>query len=790
MVAASWTWARAELRRGCAGLAVVAVLIALGAGAVMGGAAGARRSAAAIDRYLADAHAPAVRVYRQQPLDATLRSQLVGDARVAETIEYEVALAAPASLVPGLQGVTFVAGDDYWGGVTTPKLIAGHYPAGPDEIAMSELAARATGLAIGDVVAISSATTESTDRCAGGPCNAVPAGSATVVGVLRLPEDLVSSVSGEQIFLAGPAFVDVHGGSGIVVGHIADLVLRPNVDVDRFVDDYSTRITDGNVTSATTDLAGAYNAADLQHDALLIGTAVVAAAALLIVVQAFGRHLSRRSADASSLAALGMTFRQRTLAASIPGAVGAAAGSALSVVVAIAASPLFPLRTPRRADPDVGIHADLRVLVVGAAATAVVASAAAVAAAAMWARHAPASGPSTPVSPAARLAQRLHLSPAAAMGMRFALEPGRGNRRTPVVPALAGAVAALAVIVGSVVLGASLDGLLGSPARFGAPWTVQISGVSDADEAADAVAADARIESAALLLPGELDVSAVGGAPVQTTALGLQQLKGALDPVVLDGRLPAGPDEILAGADTLDVLGAGIGDRLIVSGPGGERTVTVAGRVIVPIAGGVSTSAGVIGDVGLMRRLGAERLIAPIDAEAIVLVRTHTADEAESLRAELARAGIGSDPPFRQSDVTALDEVRTVPNMVGVFTAAIGALAVFHALVVAGYRRRRDLAVMRALGCRPRQAGEVVCWQGFVFGLTSVALGIPIGLVLGRTVWRSVAASTDVVVVVDVPWPAIAAIATVAVVAAAAALAYGPATRASRRRPAADLRSE
>ena len=46
-----------------------------------------------------------------------------------------------------------------------------------------------------------------------------------------------------------------------------------------------------------------------------------------------------------------------------------------------------------------------------------------------------------------------------------------------------------------------------------------------------------------------------------------------------------------------------------------------------------------------------------------------------------------------------LDEVRGIPFFVAFFTAFIGALAVFHSLVVTARRRQRDLAVMRAVGC-------------------------------------------------------------------------------------------
>jgi ABC-type lipoprotein release transport system permease subunit len=785
-----WLWARAELRRGWWSLAVAAVLVALSSAAVLAGVAGARRASAAVDRYVAAAEIPEVRMFRQAALDGELRGRLEADPRVEALIELQVILATPTSLRPGEQGATLVGGSDYWGDVTAPRLISGRYPSGADEIALSENARERTGLRVGERVDLHLLPLKTLERCDVGGCDPTPTGKVTISGVVRMQEDLEPHPNTELLFLADRPFMEARGGDTIVPGHITDVDLVAGADVDGFVAELSTLVTDGNVNTAAVDVAGARHAGDLQRDALLIGAAVVAAAGLLIIVQAFGRHLSRRSGDPAVLSAMGMSYWQRTVAGWIPGAAGGVAGALLSIPLAIAASPLFPLRTPRRADPAVGFHADVLVLVAGVTAVAIISSAAALFAAAMWSRLVPATGQLPPVSAAARLANALRLPPSAAMGMRFALEPGRGSRRTPVIPALAGAVTALTVIVGALVLSSSLDGLLESPDRFGAPWDFQLSGVDDSGEVTDAVASDARIAAAALLLPGELNVVSADGVPTQVVAIGLQQLKGSIDPVALEGRAPLDDDELLVGSDTLAALGIDIGDRVVVSGPRGTQRMIVVGRGIVPIVGGISTGIGIVGDFARLSSLGAGELIAEVDADGTLVGRTRTPADIESLRADLEESRIGLETPSRQPDVTVLDEVRTVPKLVVAFTAALGGLAVLHALVVTGRRRRRDLAVLRALGCRPRQVGDVICWQGGVFALCSVAVGVPLGLIVGRVVWRSVAINTDVLPVVDVPWPVIVGIAVAAIAGAAAVLAIGPAAAATRRRPGPELWAE
>ena len=67
----------------------------------------------------------------------------------------------------------------------------------------------------------------------------------------------------------------------------------------------------------------------------------------------------------ATLLAIGMPTGQRTLAGFLPGALGSVFGAGLAIPIAIALSPLFPLRVARRADPDVGLHADWPVLVAG-----------------------------------------------------------------------------------------------------------------------------------------------------------------------------------------------------------------------------------------------------------------------------------------------------------------------------------------------------------------------------------------------------------------------------------------
>ncbi len=783
-------WARNDIRRGWTSLVVVGLLVAVAGGAVMAGVAGARRAGESIDRFLADSGFSDVTIYTESPLDPTLRAELEADPRVTDLANVRVVLATPTTISPGLGGVTLVVPDEYFGDLVRPRLVSGTYPSGPDEIAMTEGAAQ-LGFEVGERVDMVLLTPAGLESCiVGGECLPEAAGTVTITAIIRGPSDLAPDAFGQGVFLARTAFLGARGGDANATGRITDVFLTPDTVIDGIVTDYSTKIANGDLGTSFDEVVGARRAAEVQRDALLIGTVIAAVAGLLIAGQGFGRVLSQRSSDAATLAALGMPSGQRTMAGWMPGLAVAAFGAVLTVPVAIALSPLFPLRAARRADPDVGVHADLQVLIVGALLTFAFGAGAALLSAALWSRTKGSDRAGTTVSVANQLAVQLRLPPVPTMGSRFALERGRAARRTPVLPALAGSAAAIAVIVGALVLAASLDGLLTTPARYGAPWDLQVGAGEEFETARRLITGDDRVSAATLAGAGELNISVNGSLPDQVSAIGFESLKGSIEPVVLEGQAPAGPDEVLVGSATLDRLGLDVGDVVELSGPGGEQTVTVVGRAIVPIVGSSFTDEGIVVPLDAFRTLGGKDLVASRDAETVILTRLVDGADVERFRSELEAEGRFIDGTFRQSSVSVLTEVRGIPFYVAAFTGFIGALAVLHALIVTARRRRGDLAVMRAIGCRGRQTGGVIHWQGFFLAVTAIAFGFPIGLTGGRQLWTVIADDTNVLSVIETPWAAIAIVATAAVLAAAVVLATGPAWAASRRRPSSDLRAE
>ena len=92
-------------------------------------------------------------------------------------------------------------------------------------------------------------------------------------------------------------------------------------------------------------------------------------------------------------------------------------------------------------------------------------------------------------------------------------------------------------------------------------------------------------------------------------------------------------------------------------------------------------------------------------------------------------------PRLRQQ-VQEVRDVAVLPLALSAFLAVLAVGAVGHALSIAVRRRRHELAVLRALGLTRRQSRLVIVTQATLLAVIGLAFGIPLGIALGRTLWR------------------------------------------------------
>ena len=134
-------------------------------------------------------------------------------------------------------------------------------------------------------------------------------------------------------------------------------------------------------------------------------------------------------------------------------------------------------------------------------------------------------------------------------------------------------------------------------------------------------------------------------------------------------------------------------------------------------------------------------------------------------------------------------ESANFPLLLGGVVMLCGAATLAHLLAVSVWRRRRDSGLLKALGFVRRQVAAVVFWQAATVAVAGIVVGVPLGLVAGRVVWRVFALDAGVVAVPVLPGWLIAALAA-GVLVAAIAIATVPAAAAARSPAGQVLRTE
>ena len=145
------------------------------------------------------------------------------------------------------------------------------------------------------------------------------------------------------------------------------------------------------------------------------------------------------------------------------------------------------------------------------------------------------------------------------------------------------------------------------------------------------------------------------------------------------------------------------------------------------------------------------------------------------------------EPPLPQVQV--IRDVAALPLALSAFLAVLAVGAVGHALSIAVRRRGHELAVLRALGLTRWQSRLAIGTQATLLAVIGLAFGIPLGIALGRILWRAAANILPLAYQPPVALLALLLIGPLALVAAYL-LAAWPARRAARPRTAQFLRTE
>ena len=114
------------------------------------------------------------------------------------------------------------------------------------------------------------------------------------------------------------------------------------------------------------------------------------------------------------------------------------------------------------------------------------------------------------------------------------------------------------------------------------------------------------------------------------------------------------------------------------------------------------------------------------------------------------RAPAGVDRPRLSSRVDTghrgpSREVGAIPWYLAGFLCLLGGAGLAHGLFTATRRRRRDLAIVRALGLPANRAAAALTWQAVTTAVLGALAGVVLGAVIGPWLWRVIADDLGVI---------------------------------------------
>jgi hypothetical protein len=798
-VVAVWIRLAAELRSCWRGWLILAALGGFSGGAVIATAAAARRTDSAIPRYQAAVETADVWVGRgplwglEIDYSRVRRLPQVAHSRRSLDLAFWGRTSAGRPLtVNDVELNAPIDGAD--GAKKHPRLLAGRSPdpTRVDEISVGSMTADRFGLGLGSTLRARFTTPRELARLIGtgghdARANPETAGKGLlltlrVVGVRAevVSEDALGWIS------MSPAFYDAYAPRlsawveflGVwLKGGDADLeAFRAGVERVRgrgLVGFYPDR----------TYVAKLQSSIHLQAQALWALVALGGLVWLMLVGQALARQIALESGEHPVLRSLGMTASGLVALGLLRVVPVAVVAGIVAAGVAFALSPLAPIGAALTAEPDPGFAADPVIWAGGAAIVVLFLITAVVP---VWlASRMPGEEGRPQSARLVGLLARGGLSPSAVIGIRMALESGRGRTAVPARSTLLGAVVGVAAVGATLTLAASADHLLSTPTLYGQNWDVTVGSGADPGYPDRFVARLRAHPSIARLSAGTATEARVSGRPVGVLAM--DALRGSLGLTVLEGRAPKRSGEILLGSTTADEIDAMLGDT--VQGRIGGRSLSfrVVGRGVLPDLGVTSANTLALGD-GVAVTFQAARRLDPLALRNIFLVGLARGADRRAAFGRLRREASVSLPK-RPAEVGNWGGVSGFPYALAGLVAGTMAAILAHALATSIRRRRRDLAILKTLGFERRHVRAALAWHATTVVAVGLLVGLPLGLAAGRFAWTLFAVELGVVPVTVVPVSsALAIVAASILLANVVALPLG--RFAARIRPAVALRAE
>jgi hypothetical protein len=572
---------------------------------------------------------------------------------------------------------------------------------------------------------------------------------------------------------------------------------------------------------------------------------------LLLLAPIVGRHVRDTAHDSTTMVALGSTRKQITIQALTHVGVIALMGGLVAAAIAPVISTFMPRGFAVTIAPDIPIRLDGIVTAIGMVLLfASVVAMGAVASRRIDRRVEP------PVAQLSRdrriVVGATHLRPAARSGVLTAVGTPAGPRLATPWPSFVSLAVAAATCIACLTYLAGLTHLQQTPSLLGWNWDASVAFDGDAPELVPSILARLdTIEGVEEVTLGTLYPPVflfVPGTPIGAYPWGFDTGSSAVEPAMVNGRAPAGPDEVAINAVFAQGTGLDVGDTVTLTRPSVGSQLADEVELQALESGltdlsfdrhdepPVSADFEITGIAVLplqrtddfaqvsMTLEGMAALVEPSADEVAAAVASLPADLPEDVQASVdaylssldienqaAHVRFSGDSQPIVSEISKIEGVaqviapspeEVVTTVVGlnldhndrvpialVYVVSIAAAALLTYLLYTSVRARRfEFAVMRAVGLSSRGVRWSIAVQATATAVVPLVVAIPVGVVVGRRAWASSARDLEVVAVSVTPWFALAVV-VAAAIAIANVVVLVPGWAAVRRSPGRELRA-
>jgi hypothetical protein len=798
----------AQLRHRWRSWLAITILISLVGGVVMAAVAAGRRTDAAIPKFVA-AHGFDAEVYSNVPAPGIARLPEVASATAVIGPDNGTPKCACTHPI-GLSnfGVAVLKS----GGSAPFKLVSGRLPdpSNPHEVVASYTLQHDEGVQLGSVIRVPfygrSQASALNDATGAPPPPAGPTVALRVVGFEATEIDFPSGATPNYLLWASPAFMR-QVLPRVAASHLYFVRLRHGAaDLPRF-DVAASALRQNSIFVQNEDAQAASVEASVHPQAIgwWLLAALAALVGLAVVGQALGRQSIAESEEYPTLVALGLERRQLAMLGNVRSLAVGLAGAAGAVAIATLLSPLAPLGEARVAETSTGITFDALVLMLSALVTVAIVVALGIWPAVRASRTARASNSIIDAKPSKLpgLLGTMGAPPSMEIGVRNALERRSGGASVPVGSALLGTVLAVVALCGTAVFGASLSNLTATPKLYGDPFQLDFNNPNGGGRPDPTLLRSLEHDRAVTGLTQGIALPAITIGKVVVGALAGMAVRGSLLMSTVDGHSPDARGEVGLGGTTMRGVGARVGSVVDVTVSllsGGKRTVPfrVVAQMSLPVVG----NAVALGTGAVFTLAGYEdAACAPGPARTAcrqdVAQSTNGGMLASFVPGPRGQAAVNRYldryPSITTLAITPISlinfgEAVNFPLIFGAMLALFGAATLLHLLVVSISRRRREVGLLKVVGFVNHQVASTVAWQATTLAVAGIAIGVPVGIVVGRAVWLAFADNLGAVPVSVVPVWLIGAL-IAAVLVGANLIALAPALVATRSKPRDLLRT-